>query len=353
MIGAANGVSRSRYELEGAEPSRARMAEALAAIKAEETALKLEKQALFGGQRGPVSRIGEQGAGIDMLKSRLLFETEGISRDSLANGQMTTIFPSGGDNGVSHVLYINGINTDPAGARSEGQRIANAVGAPIDAIYQQSSIGNVVLREAAVLAARIAILGPFGGFGVTLAKARTDLMKKLENPEAAKTAANQIVERLGTPQSKNEVRLIGYSQGATISAQALRMVSSQLKQKYGATAAAAMMNRVHVLSVGGAARRSDFPAGIELTQIYNKYDIVSQFFGDNRTPLLQSLRLGADILKPHFYFSDPAALRQIEQWQEGRIQNQDIMLLDPKLRKEGTPVLRRIPIARTDLVTAV
>lgn len=347
MIRTDYSAGRDRFELQGVEDSRSQV---IAAVKAEERAIATEIQRL-STERGTPARMGELNAGTDMLKARLLSQTADI--DALSNGEITTAFPPGGDNGQPHTIYINGINGDPEGTLGEAQRIANLTGAPVDRIYQQSSIANVALREAAVLAARIAILGPFGGFGVTLARARADLMKKLENPQAAATAANQIIRQLGSPDSSTEVRLVGYSQGATISAQALRLVNQQLSQRYGAATAEKMMSRVNVLSVGGAARRTDFPKGVQLTQLYNKYDVVSQFFGDNRTPLFQSLRLGKDILKPHSYFNDQAALNVIAQWQQGRLGNEDIMLMDPKLRKAGDPaVLRRVPFGPTQGIAA-
>src|SRR5438874_3956167 len=165
MIRTDNSIGRERYDLHEAEPAKVK-AEALAALQTEEAALAKDKRAL-GLPSGPPARIGEHGAGTDMLKAQLLRATavpsqDSLIRDGLSNGQSTTLYPSGGNNGARHTIYINGINTSSDTAVGEGQKLANTTNVPIDAIYQHSSIGNVALREAALLAARIAILGPFG-----------------------------------------------------------------------------------------------------------------------------------------------------------------------------------------------
>lgn len=288
----------------------------------------------FFRSSGTPSRAGESNAASSMMKASMLQATnvtDGLTDGiSLRNGQLHTVTPQGGDKGGPHTIYINGINGKPDGTTNEAQKLANATGRSIDHIYQESTIANVALREAVVLAGRIALFGGFGA-AATIAKGRADLMKKLENPEAARTAANQIISQLGGPNGTGQVRIVGYSQGATISAQASRMVFDQLKKQYGQATAQQMMGRVNILSLGGAAGRNDYAPGTKVTQVYRQHDLVSQFFGDNKTPLWQNLKFGKDILKPHEYMNDPMVFNVISRWERGEIGATNIQLNDPKL----------------------
>lgn len=276
-----------------------------------------------------VSRAGEQSAATSLMKSQLLQGTDSIAQRALANGQMQTVMPSSGDNGQAHTIYINGIGTSDAGALNQGQYFANNGKAPVDVVYQHSTIADVALSELGTMAARIAVLGPFIGFSTALANARADVMKKLQNPAAANAAASQIMSQLGTPSNTNQVRLIGYSQGAAITTQALKQVSKQLTAQYGKTTADQMMSRINVFSMGGAARRSDYPPTIQLTQVFHKHDIVSQFFGDDNTSILSDLSRGTHIFDSHTnYMSDPNFQKAFTDWQQGKVNNQNIMLGD-------------------------
>lgn len=272
------------------------------------------------------SRMGENNAHTDMLKSQLL-GTLGQNA-TLKNGNEVTAYPTNGNNNAPHTIYINGIEEWPGLATGQGQSLANSAGVPVDTIYQHSTIGSVAINELGSLIGS-ALAGGIFGVGKSLANLRSELIQKLQNPVAAGKAADQIISQLGTPDSKSEARLVGYSQGAAISAEALKMVSSKLTKQYGADTAASMLSRVHVLTVGGAAKRSEFPPQIELTQLYHKHDIVSQFFGDNSTPLLGDVLKGGGLL-PHlsYFTSDKKALDVMSQWQQGTIQNKDVALDD-------------------------
>lgn len=272
------------------------------------------------------SRMGENNAHTDMLKSQLL-GTVGRTA-ALKNGNEVTAYPTNGNNSAPHTIYINGIEEWPGLATGQGQTLANSVGVPVDTIYQHSTVGNVAINELGSLIGS-ALAGGVFGLGKSLADLRSELVQKLQNPVAASKAADQIISQLGTPTSKSEARLIGYSQGAAISAEALKMVSSKLTKQYGADTAASMLGRVHVLTIGGAAKRSEFPPQVELTQLYHKHDIVSQFFGDNSTPLLGDILKGGGLL-PHLSYmtTDKKSLDVISQWQKGTIQNKDVALDD-------------------------
>ncbi len=269
------------------------------------------------------SRLGEQGAATNMLKAQMLSST--ATAPSVSNGDVRTFSPAGGDNGAPHTIYINGINGTPDSSAGEAQSIANSTGTSVDDVYNQSTISNVSLEESLLLAARTALFG-FGGDSIS--KIRADLKNELQNPAAATSAANDIISQLGTPDNTNDVHLVGYSQGAAISSEALNMVSQQLTSQYGAAVANQMLSHVHVLTLGGAASRTDFPASVDLTQVYHQKDPVAQFFGDNKTPIWEDITNGTNILKPHQYFNDPAALNVIAQWQQGGISNQDVTLPD-------------------------
>ncbi len=106
----------------------------------------------------------------------------------------------------------------------------------------------------------------------------------LQNPPAARTQADRILSQLASP-SNEPVYVVGYSQGAAISAQALRMVEQELVQRHGSATANQMLARVQVLTLGGAANANDFPAAVNVTSIAHRGDIVSQYFGANREAL--------------------------------------------------------------------
>lgn len=278
------------------------------------------------GTRIP-SRMGENNAQVSMLKSQIL-KSSSLGQISLKNGDEVTAYPANGNNNAPHTIYINGIEEWTGLATGQGQTLANFAGVPVDTIYQHSTIGDVAIRELGSLVAKSLTSGIFG-VGKSLANLRAELIQKLQNPVAASKAADQIISQLGQPNSTSEARIIGYSQGAAITAEALKMVSGKLTQQYGADTASQMLGRVHILTIGGAAKRDEFPPQVELTQMYHKHDIVSQFFGDNPTSLIGDAFKGFGLL-PHLSYmtTDKAALDVISQWQKGNIQNQDVSLKD-------------------------
>src|SRR5262249_1110992 len=153
-----------------------------------------------------------------------------------------------GDNGASHTLFVNGIGTSSGEATSEAQTLANNSNSPIDLVYQQTDRTSTILGDIAKLALQATSPIPiFGSPSVNTVK------QSLDNPAAAKTLSDSIISQLGSPGSNNQVRLVGYSQGGHISAEALNSVNQQLTQRYGADTAKQMLRNVHVLEIGGAA----------------------------------------------------------------------------------------------------
>ncbi len=275
------------------------------------------------------SRLGEQGAATNMLKAGLLQATAKKTAATSQNGTVSNLTPSNSKSGGNPIIYINGIEEWAGLSQSQGQTLADNSGSNVTNIYQQSTIGNVAINELATLAARAVAGGLFGNIGDEIKQIRADLVGQLQNPQAASVAAQQIISQLGSPDSTSQVHLVGYSQGGQISAESLKLVQQQLTSQYGADTANQMLSRVHVLTLGGAATRSDFPSSVDFTEVYHKDDLVSQVFGDNKTSILGDVFHGLG-LAPHLtYFSDPNTLSLINKWQAGQVApNQTIQLAD-------------------------
>ncbi len=157
----------------------------------------------------------------------------------------------------------------------------------------------------------------------------TDWAKRnaLQNPPAAQTQANLILSQLAN-HPNGPVRVIGYSQGAAISAEALRRVEQELVQRYGSATANQILARVQVLTLGGAANANDFPAAVNVTSIAHRSDIVSQYFGANREALgrgnagdfVNFVKDGFGLPQHLNYFSmdgnpgNPEVARQVQGW---------------------------------------
>ncbi len=241
-----------------------------------------------------------------------------LLEDARYNGTVHRVKAPGGINPGPPVIVVNGINTTLGntaleGARGFAREMSQMTGRSVELVYNNSdaavgagvSLGHETRRARARAEADYNALPPQmrsyietvpGGresyiLGRTtryLAEATTDprtadwaKRNALQNPPAAQTQANMILSQLAN-YPNDLVRVIGYSQGAAISAQALRMVEQELVRRHGPATANQMLARVQVLTLGGAANANDFPAAVNVTSIAHQGDVVSQYFGANR-----------------------------------------------------------------------
>ncbi|MGQ9897013.1 MAG: lipase family protein [Acidobacteriota bacterium] len=238
-----------------------------------------------------------------------------LASDSRLNGaafRMTA--PGVNPNAGPPVIVVNGIATPFSGAAGLAQEMSRMTGRPVEMVYNNSdpvvaagmslthharqararaeadydklplplrftmNIVSPASREAFILGRTTRYLAE-----ATVNPATADWVKRnaLQNPPAAQTQANMILSQLAS-YPNDPVHIIGYSQGAAISAEALRMVERELVRQHGVATANQMLSRVQVLTLGGAANANDFPAAVNVTSIAHQSDIVGQYFGANR-----------------------------------------------------------------------
>ncbi|QUV99605.1 hypothetical protein J8C02_09285 [Chloracidobacterium sp. MS 40/45] len=281
-----------------------------------------------------------------------------LSADSHLNGAAFRVTAPGvNPNAGPPVIVVNGISTPFAGATSFAQEMSRMTGRPVEMVYNNSDpavAAGVSLahhsRQARTraeadynnlpLAVRVAmniispanreafILGRTARYlaEATVNPATADWTKRnaLQNPPAAQTQANMILSQLAN-HPNDPVRVIGYSQGAAISAEALRMVEQELVRRHGSATANQMLARVQVMTLGGAANANDFPAAVNVTSVAHQSDIVSQYFGANRPAFgrgsvgdfVNFVRDGFGIPQHLNYFGasgNPEVARRMQDW---------------------------------------
>ncbi len=237
-----------------------------------------------------------------------------LARDSHLNGQTFRVTGQGANpNAGPPVIVVNGIHTRQADAAALARDISRITGRSVDLVYNNSDrnvAGGTVVSRVTEQAwaraeadynrlpwpARLA-MGAEGRNGFILGRATrytaelgadpatADWAKRnvLQNPPAAQTQANLVLSQLR--EHNGPVRVVAYSQGAAISAEALRMVERDLVQRHGRSAADQMLSRIQVMTLGGAANAGDFPSRVNVTSVAHQNDIVSQYFGANRGAL--------------------------------------------------------------------
>ncbi|MFQ3583164.1 MAG: hypothetical protein SNJ67_13460 [Chloracidobacterium sp.] len=238
-----------------------------------------------------------------------------LAADSHLNGAAFRVTaPGANPNAAPPVIVVNGISTPFSGASRLAQEVSRVTGRPVEMVYNNSDpavAAGVTLahhtRQARAraeadynnlpLPVRLAIgINPANREAFILGRtaryvaeaavnpATADWTKRnaLQNPPAAQTQANLILSQLEN-YPNSPVRVVGYSQGAAISAEALRLVEQHLARQHGQAAANQMLARVQVMTLGGAANANDFPAAVNVTSIAHQTDIVSQYFGANRS----------------------------------------------------------------------
>jgi hypothetical protein len=235
-----------------------------------------------------------------------------LARDAQHNGTVHRVTAPGvTPNAGPPVVVVNGINTTFTDATRLAQEVSRLTGRPAELVYNNSdpavAAGVSLGRERELARARAEadynnlhpnvrvaisredfILGRTARYLAEAAAnpATADRIKQneLHNPPAAQEAANRILTHLAEYPNER-VPVLVYSQGAAISAEALRLVERELVRQHGRDVANQMLARVQVLTLGGAADADDFPAAVNVTSIAHRNDIVSQYFGANRDAL--------------------------------------------------------------------
>jgi hypothetical protein len=174
--------------------------------------------------------------------------------------------PEGNSDAGKTVLYVNGIVTDLAGQAVEMQQIADQTGMRVIGIH--NSTEGAVADIAECVSDKLAMVEDF-------AEAVTGRSSKGSNP-AVDTLADTMYTEL---MAGRDVHVMGYSQGALITARALRDLASRLRIEDGLPQAQVeqLMSRINVETFGGAG--AIFPDGPKYVHYVNTRDIVPMAFG--------------------------------------------------------------------------
>ena len=153
------------------------------------------------------------------------------------------------------VIYINGVNTDVDRSALQAMELSELFRAPVDHVVNVSSMNSLVSGAMQIIGERASNLRL--GLNVTDMKIQQHLTG---NPPAAQSAANLILDQLDN--SSGKVKIVGYSQGAAIGSEALRMVASVLAERkvdgklLTLAEQRAILSRIEFLGIGpGAATR--------------------------------------------------------------------------------------------------
>jgi hypothetical protein len=171
------------------------------------------------------------------------------------NGKMYQALGNPADKDKTPVIFINGVNTDASRSAGQALELSNEFRAPVNHVVNVSSMDK--LRSAGI--------GIVGSTSLNANDADLRIQQQLTgNRPAATTAANAILDQMYDPKlraANAPIKMVGYSQGAAIGAQALRDVDSHLTRQVQAGKLTQqekvdMLSRVRFLGIGpGAAER--------------------------------------------------------------------------------------------------
>lgn len=170
------------------------------------------------------------------------------------------------DDAGKTVLYVNGIVTDLEGQGREMQDIANATGMNVIGIHNSTEGAGADLAQS--VDDKLAMVRD-------LASDLTGKPAKGSNP-AVDTLADTMYTEL---MAGRDVNVMGYSQGALITARALRDLASRLRIENGLPPEQVeqLMSRINVETFGGAG--AIFPDGPNYVHYVNTKDVVPVAFG--------------------------------------------------------------------------
>lgn len=225
-----------------------------------------------------------------------------LSSDIKFNGKAFTITPFGVNANEKSIFYVNGIQTTLAEAENAAETLSKQSKTPVTLIYNNSS----KLRAGSKYGYATFRAGEY-----LFSERATDWAKEhlLSNAPAAQALANQITERLS---QNGKVEIVGFSQGASIIAEALRRVRKCVGSNE-------LFCKIRVISIAGAAQRDEFPSCVKVSSLAHPSDPVSQVFGENRSNFDSKLNKFEDISFPQHsnYLEDPSTLRLIKNWVNG------------------------------------
>ncbi len=282
--------------------------------------------------------------------------------DAARNGNAYRVVAPNANPNQTPVLFVNGINTDLAGARRTAAEVSRLTGAPVDLAYNASSSTVALNRTLAHFQARAnreavaavpARLQPdpndnrfvagvksrardawiatdtqrrVAGYALSPESADWGKRNAIQNPPTAQTTANLILEQLNN--TNGPVNVVAYSQGGAITTEALRRLENQ----------GVDVSRVRVLAIGAAADTgvdapeltNDFPANVRVSSFAHETDGISQYFGENRnnfngwTAWNQGLDRGRFTQHTNYFrgqgagaAADPNAERLLQRWYAG------------------------------------
>ena len=174
------------------------------------------------------------------------------------------------DDAGKTVLYVNGIVTNLEDQGREMQDIANATGMNVIGIHNSTEGAGADIAQS--VDDKLAMVRD-------LASDLTGKPAKGTNP-AVDTLADTMYTEL---KAGRDVHVMGYSQGALITARALRDVANRLRIEDGLPQAQIeqLMSRINVETFGGAG--AIFPDGPNYVHYVNKKDVVPELFGLGNT----------------------------------------------------------------------
>jgi hypothetical protein len=189
------------------------------------------------------------------------------------NGNMYQALANGADPNRTPVIFVNGINTDFNRSRLQALELSAQFNSPVNHIVNVSSKDKLVRAGTGVA------VGGALSEGQTTEQFDQRVQQHLAgNRPAAIATANAILDQLYDPTlraSKAPVKVVGYSQGASITSQALRDVDSHLSREVAAGRLSQgekeqMLGRIRFLGVGPAA------ADRHITQDYREGGAIVQ-----------------------------------------------------------------------------
>jgi hypothetical protein len=163
------------------------------------------------------------------------------------NGTVFRAVATGADQSIPPIIVINGVNTDVNRSAIQAMEMSALFKAPVDHVVNVSSSDKLISGVKDTFQDR----ARNRKFGVDHLDMRNQ-QHLSGNPPAAEAAAELILYRLDT--TKDKIKIIGYSQGAAIGAEALRMVDSILtKRGLSLEKREEMLSRIEFLGIGPAA----------------------------------------------------------------------------------------------------
>lgn len=197
------------------------------------------------------------------------------SKNARDNGKIFKIATPQVDQKLDSIIFVNGIDSDLNEAKSFAMSISQITQSPTELVYNSSSKDIAISLAAKKF--NYSSTSTINKFEAVQRKEIANWAKNnaLHNPPTAQALASLISQKLsqGKP-----VNIVAYSQGAAILAEALKRVDkcsqpNTLNQN---------IKNIRVLSIAGAADRTDFPKEINISSFAHKSDFIAMVFGENR-----------------------------------------------------------------------